>query len=1309
MANDGSVIIEISGDSSELLKELAGLKAQLADTQKQEESLGKSASGFGAVAQTACKVAAAAYATVGAAITGAAAYAVSAGMNFESAMSNVAAISGATGEDLAALEATAKEMGATTQFSATEAANALSYMALAGWDAQQSIDALPGVLDLAAASGMDLASASDMVTDYLSAFGMEAEDSAYFADMLAYAQSNANTTAAGLGESFKNCAANMNAAGQDVETTTSLLSMLANQGSKGSEAGTKLAAVMRDLTAKMEDGAIKIGDTSVKVMDAEGNFRDLTDILIDVESATEGMGDAEKSAALSATFTSDSISGLNMILNAGVDEAAKFEEELRNSTGTASNMADTMNDNLKGRITELGSALEGVGIQAYDAMEGPLKKGVESAIDSIGALSDEMSNGRLKDSAEKIAEGFGKIIEKAGELAESALPAVVNGFADVVDHGEEVVKVAGSVAAGYAAFKTTTKFIQPMVKGWKAATKALEAHEAASRLTLVAMNGGLPITTTLVGVLTGKITLATAAQAAWNAVASANPYVLIGAAIAAVAVGIGVLIATQKEEVAAYQEVVDSVYEERDALDELKESRDEAIASNLAEIDNVESLIYQYKQLADKTGVVREGTDEYARAKSLANQINAVAPGAIEDLEDENGAYLQICDSIDLLIAKKRAEAIADANQESYDTAIQNRQKYIETLNELDEQRKAAIQELQDAQDAYSQWDSDYNANRVDQAQKAVDEINAAYDKQVQTVTDAEQTIATQEQLWEAAQSDSIETVKAAIDSYGNKVVEFTGDNAAACQEAAQYWGDYYNKLKELQDRGIIDDQAWVESVRQTCEEQKQIAQEATAAQAQSISDMIQDVRSKTSDAEEASKAVADAVVDGMGDLGSQLSEEGKEALVTAIAAMEIEASNADQVGQNLDNGLYDGIFANMGLTTEAGRELMKETIDAAKEAADSHSPSRKMIELGMYLDQGLGNGIAENASLATTPAFELAQAAINAVQTGLTGIPIIGGLFASMFGQGVTSNKDAATSAASGIASASASAVGSQKAQFSKSGSLLATSFASGIKAQKNTTDATAKSIAQSSANTIDAQKSAFNKAGSTVAGQFKVGINSVKSAIQSTSKAIAAAGHAAASQTRSSWNSVGLNLAAGLAAGIRNGASTVISAAANIASKAITAAKNTLGIHSPSKVAEKELGLRYDEGIARGEEKNAKLVADASSNVATEAIDAAQKTLDKTLSNPKTLKLDTVISQDTSGIGDRLIAAVNARVSRVSTTLSEAPRSNLSNFLDGGGKIVILDYHPEQKCDEPVSARRLYEINNENARQLGRALNRV
>lgn len=299
------------------------------------------------------------------------------GMNFQSSMSEVAAISGATGNDLDRLTNTAKEFGRTTQFSASESAQALKYMALAGWSVDDSIAGMPGVLGLAAASGMDLASASDMVTDYLSAFGMEAKESAQFADMLAFAQNNSNTTAQQLGEAFKNCAANLNAAGQDVQTTTSFLEAMANQGLKGAQAGTALTAVMRDITNSMQNGAITIGDTSVAVQDANGNFRDLTDIMKDVEAATQGMGDAERAAALSKTFTADSQKAVNLALNEGMENIEGYENALRSSTGAAQKAADVMNNNLAGDLKTLSSAWESVQIGIYEFFEPALRAGVQ--------------------------------------------------------------------------------------------------------------------------------------------------------------------------------------------------------------------------------------------------------------------------------------------------------------------------------------------------------------------------------------------------------------------------------------------------------------------------------------------------------------------------------------------------------------------------------------------------------------------------------------------------------------------------------------------------------------------------------------------------------------------------------------------------------------------------------------------------------------------------------------------------------------------------------------------------------------------
>lgn len=367
------------------------------------------------------------------------------GKNYTSVMSEVAAISGASSSDLAMMEDTARQYGATTVFSASEAAEALKYMSLAGWDAQQSTSALGGVLNLAAASSMGLGEASDMVTDYLSAFGMEASQSTYFADMLAYAQSNSNTTATQLGEAYKNAAANMHAAGQDVETTTSLLEAMANQGRKGSEAGTTLGAMMRDITAKMDDGAIKIGETSIAVQDASGNFRDMTDILTEVGEATEGMGSAQRAAALSSVFTDDSIKGVNMVLAEGMDKVAGYEESLRSATGASEDMAETMNDNLSGDLANMNSAYEEMQLQVFEAMEEPLREGAQwITSDIIPTLTSW------------VPEAFGTLAGGISKVGNALSPLVKT----VLQNPKAVGSAFASIGAGFAAMKTVNTGIK---------------------------------------------------------------------------------------------------------------------------------------------------------------------------------------------------------------------------------------------------------------------------------------------------------------------------------------------------------------------------------------------------------------------------------------------------------------------------------------------------------------------------------------------------------------------------------------------------------------------------------------------------------------------------------------------------------------------------------------------------------------------------------------------------------------------------------------------------------------------------------
>lgn len=305
------------------------------------------------------------------------------GSDYEASMSHVQAISGATGDELNQLKDVAREMGATTRYSASEAADALGYMALAGWDTHEMTDALPGVLDLATAGGLELASASDIVTDMMSMFGMEAREASRASDVFASAQANSNTNVEQLSQALLNAGPAASAAGQDIEQTSAILGIMANQGLKGSSAGTALNAMFRDLQGSAEDGAVAIGDTSVAVYDAEGNMRAMTDIISDVESATADMTDEQRNAALSAIFQQQSLRGLNLVIGAGSDSVRELEGTLYDSTGTATEMAGVMDDNVQGALLGLKSAAEDVMISFFELSEGPIRTLIDRVTELI--------------------------------------------------------------------------------------------------------------------------------------------------------------------------------------------------------------------------------------------------------------------------------------------------------------------------------------------------------------------------------------------------------------------------------------------------------------------------------------------------------------------------------------------------------------------------------------------------------------------------------------------------------------------------------------------------------------------------------------------------------------------------------------------------------------------------------------------------------------------------------------------------------------------------------------------------------------
>lgn len=320
------------------------------------------------------------------------------GMEFTASMSNVQALSGASAREMGQLEAVAKELGRSTIFSASQVSDAFGYMALAGWDVQDMLSGIDGVLNLAASAQMDLAQASDIVTDYLTAFGLSAEDSGKFVDQMAFAMSHSNTDVEQLGEAYKNVAATAGSLGYSVEETTAALMTMANAGVKGGEAGTGLSTIMTRLATDTKGCADKLSEYGVNVYDAEGSMNSLSSIL---NGTAEIWGDLtdQQQANLAKTIAGTSqYSKFQTIMNGLSDAAAEsgqsfndYTEALENCTGSAEDMTAIMNDNLSGDMKALGSAAEGLGLQIFSFFEDDLRGAAQLATDAINAVTDYLT------------------------------------------------------------------------------------------------------------------------------------------------------------------------------------------------------------------------------------------------------------------------------------------------------------------------------------------------------------------------------------------------------------------------------------------------------------------------------------------------------------------------------------------------------------------------------------------------------------------------------------------------------------------------------------------------------------------------------------------------------------------------------------------------------------------------------------------------------------------------------------------------------------------------------------------------------
>ena len=388
-----------------------------------------------AVTDAAKKVAALGTAAVGAF----GAFAIKSGMDFEAQMSKVQAISGANAEEMQLLTDKAKEMGAKTKFSATESAQALEYMAMAGWKTDQMVSGLPGIMNLAAASGEDLASVSDIVTDALTGFGLKASDSAHFADVLAKASSSSNTNVALMGETFKYAAPVAGALKYSIEDTAVAIGLMANAGIKGEQAGTALRGVLTNLAKPSDQVAGYMDALGVSLTDTQGNVKPLSALMVDLRQKFAGLTDAQKAEYAAGIAGKNALSGFLAIVNASDADFNNLTQAIANSDGTAQQMADTMNNNLSGQLTLLKSAVEGAGITFYKAIAG-------KATGAVTALSNKISQWQSDGSIDAVAEKVGVVFGNAVDKASDALTWLSQ-------NGDTVIGVLKALGIAFASVK----------------------------------------------------------------------------------------------------------------------------------------------------------------------------------------------------------------------------------------------------------------------------------------------------------------------------------------------------------------------------------------------------------------------------------------------------------------------------------------------------------------------------------------------------------------------------------------------------------------------------------------------------------------------------------------------------------------------------------------------------------------------------------------------------------------------------------------------------------------------------------------
>lgn len=902
---DGKVVIETDLDSSGIEKGLSKL---------------------GKVASTGLKAATVAISGTSVALGGVATAAVKTGSDFEKQMSRVQAISGATGEDFEKLRDQAIQLGADTSFSASSAAEGMENLAAAGFEVNEITEAMPGLLALAAASGEDLAVSSDIAASAIRGFGLDAEDAAHVADVLAANANKTNSSVSETGEALKYIAPLAQAAGIEFEETAAAIGIMANAGIQGSQAGTTLRAALSRLSKPTSDMQEVMDELGISFYDSEGKMKSLSEQVGMLQKATEGMTDEQRNNYLVTLYGQEALSGMLALINAGEGSLQELTAAYENSDGAAQAAADTMQDNLAGAMEQLGGSAETLGIVFYDSVSDNLKAAAESATDSVNEITEAFQDGGLDAAIEAAGDEFADL---AVEVADHA-PEMVDAAVDFVDsfgkgikkNKKKLIKAAGDMAetmAGGLAKLLPDELEEPVKDAIDAVAESLNsgglkkgadtfrrtidtAIDVVGELADVA----LPVLTEsldfvgnnldwIVPVLGGATAawgtykvattaaatankVATAAQTALNLVMNANPVILVGSALAAAATGLALYAANANqasEEQLKFEQEMDvlnsKIQENKTNLDQLSQSMEENYASIEASGAPLERLKGKLDEVFDSSGKVKEGNEKVAQ--SILNDLNEAmgtsytltADGFIANNNEVVGSLDDVKESIDEYIQKLKEKSLGEASSDQYTKAIQEQAEAQDNLTEAQKKYNEAL-------DAYAEINAaGWDLLALGEAQENLSKTRDALIEAAEAAGQADQNIESLDNVMDLLANGNIQE---AMDAYGQLPIEVekAGNSISTVTDTIQAALDSqdYTKMTEgfglaaleIEKSGGEIPKSLQKSLKGAVEEFNKLSPTAQAAAISLMQDMMDGMSEKIPDFENVSQMSAEKVLE---------------------------------------------------------------------------------------------------------------------------------------------------------------------------------------------------------------------------------------------------------------------------------------------------------------------------------------------------------------------------------------------------------------------------------------------------------------